>query len=368
MNKDLKDLPDCRHRRDSSRLDFPFLPKAPDGDIVKSTNIKRVAKLPLAALALSSALLFGTTASAEVRTEDSITLSLGLYTSNKPSSMVRKFRPIVKHLEQAMSKKLGQDVNIRMQLAKNYQQGIEHLTAGKVDFSRFGPASYVEAKKSNPELNILAMESIDSRKVFYGIIATAEENGMKSVAELKGRSFAFGDQQSTIGRYLSQQYLADNGIGANDLNHFEYLGRHDIVGTRVGAGDFAAGALNESTFRKLLSQGEKIKELARFPNVTKPWIARSGLDPEIYEALQTCLLEITDEKSLQRLKIDGFLEGSDEDFNVIRSAINDNERFFNLNKNTQNSKQPLANQVDKPTKVTRNPVAETEMADISATE
>ncbi len=267
-----------------------------------------------------------------------------------------------------MTKKLGQQVNIRMQLAKNYQQGIEHLTAGKVDFSRFGPASYIEAKKSNPDLSVLAVETIDSRKVFYGIIATAEDSDLKSIAELKGKSFAFGDQQSTIGRYLSQQYLADNGIGANDLNHFEYLGRHDIVGTRVGAGDFAAGALNESTFRKLLSQGEKIKEIARFPNVTKPWIARSGLDPEIYDALQTCLLEITDEESLQRLKIDGFLESTDEDFNVIRSAIDDNDRFFSLNKDTQNTKQSLAKKANAPTKQAQNPVTETEMADISATE
>ncbi len=335
---------------------------------MKSTSFRRVATLPLAALAISGALLFSSVSSAEVRSENSVTLSLGLYTSNKPSAMVRKFRPIVKHLETAMTEKLGIEVNIRMQLAKNYQQGIEHLTAGKVDFSRFGPASYVEAKRSNPELSILAVESLASRKVFYGIIATAEDNKMKSVSELKGHTFAFGDQQSTIGRFLSQQYLADNGIGASDLSHYEYLGRHDIVGTRVGAGDFTAGALNESTFRKLLSQGEKIRELARFPNVTKPWIARSGLDPEIYEALQTCLFEITDEKSLQRLKIDGFLEGTDEDFNVIRSAIGDNERFFELNKEKNiKAKRLIAEQSTKAA-AQEKPVATTEMADISAAE
>jgi phosphonate transport system substrate-binding protein len=329
--------------------------------LVNSKQIRKVLKLPLALLAVSGALLIGPVSHAEVEDDKSLTLSLGLYTSNKPSTMVRKFRPIVKHLEENMTSKLGKEVNIRMQLAKNYQQGIEHLTAGKVDFSRFGPASYVEAKRSNPELEILAVESSQNRKVFYGIIATHVDNTMQSVTELEGKSFAFGDQQSTIGRFLSQQYLADNGIGAKSLSNFEYLGRHDTVGSRVGAGDFAAGALNESTFRKLLSKGEPIRELARFPNVTKPWIARSGLDPEVFQALKQCLLEITDQQSLTPLKIDGFLEGADEDFEVIRTAIEDNERFFNLHHENIETAEAVA-----PAKETS--VQEVEVADIESVE
>lgn len=297
----------------------------------RNTIVTYLGKLP-AATALVAGLLISSHAQAEMIDENGITLSLGLYTSNKPSSMVRKFRPIVKHLELKMTEKLGKPVNIRMQLAKNYEQGIQHLTAGKVDFSRFGPASYIEAKRSNPDLEILAMESKDSKKIFHGIIATSMDSPVATIDDLIGGSFAFGDQQSTIGRYLSQQFLANNGIGAKDLGHFEYLGRHDIVGTRVGAGDFTAGALNESTFRKLLSKGEEIREIARFPNVTKPWIARSGLDPKIFAALQFCLLELTDKESLQKLKIDGFLEGSDADYEVIRSAILGNDRFFKMAK------------------------------------
>ncbi len=297
-----------------------------------AARLSRMLKVPLCAVSVAVCLIASPLASAETRDENGVTLSLGLYTSNKPSTMVRKFRPIVKHLEVKMEEKLGVPVNIRMQLAKNYEQGIAHLTAGKVDFSRFGPAPYIEAKKSNPDLKILAMESINKSKVFHGIIATHVDNTMKSVAELRGHTFGFGDQQSTIGRFLSQQYLAENGVGAKDLSHFEYLGRHDIVGTKVGSGEFTAGALNESTFRKLLSKGEKIRELARFPNVTKPWIARSGLDAEVFDALRQCLLELTDKESLTRLKIDGFLEGEDLDYEVIRKAIEGNERFFSKKK------------------------------------
>ena len=322
---------------------------------------------PLCAFSMVACLAISANASAEIRDENGITLSLGLYTSNKPSSMVRKFRPIVKHLERQMADKLGHPVNIRMQLAKNYQQGIEHLTAGKVDFSRFGPASYIEAKKSNPDLKILAMESINKSKVFHGIIATHVDNPIDDITKLRGHSFAFGDQQSTIGRFLSQQYLAENGVGAKDLSHFEYLGRHDIVGTKVGSGEFVAGALNESTFRKLLSKGEEIRELARFPNVTKPWIARSGLDNDVFEALQDCLLELTDEESLQKLKIDGFLEGADIDYEVIRTAIEGNDRFFTLPKHEAASSVKQAATTNAPAVVPQGnaPAVEEKIAEIA---
>jgi len=100
------------------------------------------------------------------------------------------------------------------------------------------------------------------------------------------------------------------------------------VGTAVAAGDFSAGALNESTFKKLVDAGEPLRVVAKFPNVTKPWIARSGLDPVIFEALQLSLLEIRNERALKGLKIHGFLKGGDKDYAVIRQAMDFNSQFF----------------------------------------
>ena len=260
--------------------------------------------------------------------EDPIRLNFGVYSSNKPSAMVRIFKPALQELENRMSSKLQRTVDIRMQIAKDYDQGISHLTTGKVDFSRFGPSSYIEAKRMNNDIQIAGVESKNSAKVFYGIIAVKKSSTITDIKQLKGRSFAFGDEGSTIGRFLSQLYLEQNGIRAHDLSDYEYLGRHDKVGTAVGAGDFDAGALNEATFRKLVDAGENIRELARFPNVTKPWIARSGLDPEVFQALKESLLEITNPTALKGMKVDGFLAGNDEDYRVIKTAMENNYVFF----------------------------------------
>ncbi len=257
-----------------------------------------------------------------------VDLEFGVYVSDKPTEMVRKFRPVLDALEASMSGKLGEPVHIRMRVAGDYETGIADLVTGAVDFARFGPASYVLAKQRNPELRILAVESENGTKVFYGIICVAEESPIRTLEDLRGRSFAFGSQRSTIGRYLSQNLLIRHGITAKDLAAYDYLGRHDRVGTAVARRQFDAGALKEGTFKKLVAKGAPIRAIASFPNVTKPWIARGGLAPEIFAALRAALLRMRDPAALKALKKDGFLEGGDDDYAVIRRAMASSVRFF----------------------------------------
>ena len=274
-------------------------------------------------------LLFGAGfVSAAGKNNDEVTLSIGLQNSSKPSAMVRKYRPLVSELQRKVAKKLGKPVRIRMQIAKSNQTGIEYLASGKVDFALLGAATYVEAKTENPDIQILAIESKNRTKVVNGIIATGLHSSIRTLSDLRGQSFAFGDLQSTSGRFMAQQFLLKNGVGAKDLSRYEYLGRHDIVGVKVGVGDFAAGAMSESTFRKLLSDGEKIRELARFPIVSKPWVTRAGIDPAVYSALKISLLEMSNADALDPLDINGFVKGTNEDYRVIANAMSQNHLFF----------------------------------------
>jgi phosphonate transport system substrate-binding protein len=93
-------------------------------------------------------------------------------------------------------------------------------------------------------------------------------------------------------------------------------------------GKFDAGALKESTFKRLVKKGEPLRSIASFPNVTKPWVASSGLEPEIRQALRRTLLDLKDPNVLKALKKDGFLPGSDEDYAMIRGAIQNSKKFF----------------------------------------
>ena len=162
-------------------------------------------------------------------------LNFGVYTSEKPTGMVKQFRPVLDALEARMSETMGQAVTIGLQVAKDYKAGLENIAEGKVDFSRVGPASFMEVLSKSPGASLLAVELVDGEEYFYGIICVRSGSDIQEVSELKGRRFAFGNERSTIGRYLSQHYLAEHGVKARDLADFAYLGRHDKVGSAVGA-------------------------------------------------------------------------------------------------------------------------------------
>lgn len=254
-------------------------------------------------------------------------LTFGVYTSDAATEMVKQFAPILAVLDEMLAERLGVPVKTSLRVASTYEGGVEDLVEGRVDFARMGPASYVMAKELNPGIRILAMESKKGSKIFQGVICVHSDSEIQEVAELKGRRFAFGDERSTIGRFLAQELLAENGIAATDLDGFDYLGRHDKVGMAVGRKKYAAGALKEGTFKKLVAAGEPIRVIAYFPNVTKPWIARTGMPPELFLSIQETLLHFDDATALKALKKDGFLRGDDTDYDSIREAIRASHSF-----------------------------------------
>ena len=271
--------------------------------------------------------IFAATALSATPAGADIKLTFGTYTADKPTEMVRKIKPVLRYLESALSRQLGEPVRISTQIAKDYDKGIYQLIHGKVDFARFGPASYILAKEKSVNISILAMEAVKGQKTFHGIICVQESADIQHISDLSGKTFAFGNKLSTIGRYLAQSQLLDVGINGDQLKHYDFLGRHDRVGTAVGNKEFDAGALKLSTFNKLRKNNVAIREIHRFKNVTKPWIARAGLDEEVAAALKNALLELSDTKVLKAIKKSGFLLGNDRDFEVIREAMKRSEQF-----------------------------------------
>lgn len=242
-------------------------------------------------------------------TEPSLKLTFGVYASDKPTTMYRQFKPAALYLEEYLASALSVTVRIKLRIFRSYDSARQALVDGQVDFVRFGPASYILAediaRERGQELNLVAVEADGGDYRFDGVIFTRADTGINALSDLKGKRFAFGDPTSTIGRYLSQARLVEAGIHASDLQ-YEYLERHDLVVTAVLAGKFDAGAAKEGTFAKFKDQG--LKELCRFENVSKPWIARSGLDQTTINALRSGLLGLSDKNVLKAIdsKATGF--------------------------------------------------------------
>ena len=261
-----------------------------------------------------------------IASQDSIKLSFGTYSFRKATAVWKQFQPATMELSRLLTAELNQPAEITLVVTKTYEECLAALLAGRIDLARLGPASYVVAKQRNPKIQLLASEHEDSRGV--GLIVVAADSDIKSLADLAGKRFAFGDQQSTIGRHLSQSELVKAGVFAKDLASFKYLGRHDIVFKAVELGDFDAGALHKATFTELnRSAQKKLRILHSFDNVSKPWVARTGLPKQTLTSVRSSLLSLSAKPALKALKVPGFVAACDKDYDLVRQGMKNAKRF-----------------------------------------
>ena len=137
------------------------------------------------------------------------TLTFGVYTSDKPSEMYKKFKPMLRYIEDEIADRIEDAPQIKLKIYSTYELALKAFINDEVYFVRFGPASYVIAKQKNPDVRLLAIEENKGQRRFNGIILVREDSSFGSLTELRGKSFAFGDENSTIGRYLSQAELVE---------------------------------------------------------------------------------------------------------------------------------------------------------------
>jgi len=255
------------------------------------------------------------------------TVTFGIYTSDKPSVMYQKFKPIIDYLQDRLTQN-GSNATVKMKIFPSYAAAVDALVEGNVDFMRFGPASYIMARDRDENIRLLAMEHKKNKKRFYGVFIVTKNSTINSINGLKGKSFAFGNKNSTIGRYLSQAELVKAGVRSADLTKYDYLGRHDKVALAVAVGNYDAGVVKENTFKKY-AESKGLKKIAQFPNVTKPWAVRAGFDDNLFAILQQALLELKDKKTIKALKQDGFLVAEDSDYDFVRQGMRLSEEFEN---------------------------------------
>lgn len=257
-------------------------------------------------------------------------LRFGLYQTEKATEMYKRFTPFLEALQDDTSKRMSAPCDIELSIFKTYDEAIDALVGGTVDFVHFGPASYITAKERNADIELLAMEHENGEKISKGVIIVRKDSPIQSIEDLRGKTFAFGDKNSTVGRYLVQAELATHKVFAKDLANFKYLERHDQVASAVEHGDFDAGSVKFTSFKKA-NERNTLRALATFDNVTKPVVARAGLDRAVFRALQESLIAYKNDAFFKEMKITGFTSASDEDFKLVRDGIRLANKFEHNN-------------------------------------
>lgn len=191
--------------------------------------IQKLASL-VAALAFAAAAPL----SAAQAQPDEVRFGVGLYQPDKEKNDAT-YRPLADHL----SKKLGRPV--RLYTVDTWEGLARSLAAGETDIALMGPWGYVLA---NHTAGAQAVATIlyDGKPEYHAIMVTHPKSGIRSVADLKGRTFAFGDKGSTSGYLIPVHHFQKNGLDPETFLGRVLHTRHQAIELQVARGEIDAGA------------------------------------------------------------------------------------------------------------------------------
>ncbi len=224
-------------------------------------------------------------------------------------------------LKNYLSKAMGKDINLV--IPTSYNATIEALGNGSLDFAYLGGLSYLKAHKQYDVIP-LVQRSVDLQ--FHSVFLTPSSSPVRSLKDLKGKKFAYGDINSTSGHLIPYMELRQAGLDPETDLQFRYSGSHPATAKAVESGAVDAGALDESVYNSMISEGKLDKNKVRVLYNSKPfvdyvWVARKDIAPadrERFIQAFTSLKEGPDSQVLQILRGKDFVRANNEEYSVLR--------------------------------------------------
>ncbi len=279
------------------------------------TGERAATRRVISLLLLAAFLLLG---AGKVRAEDSLTLWIHPYLP--ATELTRRFSPLAEYL----SRKIGLPVAVRVQ--KSYQSHIDRTGKDEADIAYVGPVSYVKIVETYGKKPLLARLAVGGEPVFFGMVVVREDSSIHSLEDLAGRSFAFGDTNSTMSHLVPRYLLEEGGVPVSRLAKHEFLGSHHNVALAVLGGYFDAGGVKEEVYYEYRERG--LRMLAKSPPIAEHvFMTRSSLSAAIQESLRKAMLTLHEDAQgadiLTSLKSDvtALVKVDDGDYDSLRKIL-----------------------------------------------
>jgi len=250
----------------------------------------------------------------------------------EPYDTAPRLIPIYDKIGKLISGKIGCKVEVFV--ATGYNAEIEAMRNGKLELAEFGPLGYVLAHQVAKAEAVAAFGSTDGKPVTYwASIVTYPSSGIKTVADIRGHSFAFSDAASTSGHLFPAYGLRKAGIDPDKDIKAIYAGSHTasfeaIYNHKVDAGELNSEQLESATQRGHYKDGDVVFLWKSDPIPTDPFAVRAdltdGLKKKLTEAVQhldLMSLDPADRKILVGAGITQIVPQTDQPYDLVRDLV-----------------------------------------------
>jgi phosphonate transport system substrate-binding protein len=253
---------------------------------------------------------------AQTALADDRELLFGSVAMDIPAVMHKRLTPLTKYLSNALHRPVS------LKLSPDMGAAIKETVAGNVDLAYLTPVAYLRAHDQGGA-QLVAKTVTDGKASFQLMIVVKEDSPIKSVEELAGKSFAFGDKAAILQRAV----VVGAGVRLEQFSDFKFIGHYDNIASAVMNNDFDAGILKDTTAFKW--QGKGLRILYSSPDLP-PYnvVAGKNVDEKLLAQLREAFLSL-DRNNPEHLEViktldksyDGFAPTSDAEYDVVRQLV-----------------------------------------------
>lgn len=255
--------------------------------------------------------------------EPPLKFGVGMFQPDKDKNDAT-YRPLANYL----SARLNRPVELRT--VDSWEGLAKSLANGETDIALLGPWGYVLANHQSGA-QVVSTILYDGKPEYYSIFITHPQSGIKTIADLKGKTFAFGDKGSTSGFLIPFHFFMTQGI--NPETYFSKIihTSHQAIETQVTQGNIDAGADYNRNRNMMIEQGlikanqsVVIWQSAPLPNdafaVSKTLYADKALVAKLQSALENVSEQLKSKPELLPPHYTGFVSRDNTFYKAIRDA------------------------------------------------
>ncbi len=227
-----------------------------------------------------------------------------------------------------IARRLGRPVELKQR--RTYQEVNDMLGTGRLDAAILCSGPYVHARRQYG-IDLLAVPVIGGSPTYYSYIIVPTASPAASLADLKGKRFAYTDPLSTSGRLYPMYAIMQAGHRPATFfakTFLTYSHDNSIEAVAEGVADGAAVDSLIYNYLKRIRPGLVARTRvvqASPPLGAQPVAAPRRLDPAVKRNLQAVILEMDQDRAarpiLQKLGVDRFIRGDDALYDGIRRML-----------------------------------------------
>ncbi len=285
--------------------------------------MKKLTALGMGTLAIAALGLGLQNVAAQDRTGWPSELRYAAVPTEASKDATQRYAPLIAHLEKSLGLK------IKFQNGADYTAVILAQKAKQVELADYGANSYldaVEQSDGNVEALVIA-NNIKGGASYKSLIMTKADSAIKTVADIKGKTFSFVDPESTSGYLIPLVYfLKDLKVKPDEyFSKVIFAGSHENSILSIAGGKVDAGASNDQSLQTAIDKGViKASDVRTIwtskPIPNGPTAVRKDLPESLRKAIKDAFLNFKDPKGLDAFNIKGYLPVDDKDFDPIRDA------------------------------------------------